>query len=85
MGWMTRIDAHADLMHTMADTLGADLGDALVRGAISAPELRNAVMACTGCEQTGACRDWLRDHAGGAAETPAYCRNHDLMDRLRGA
>lgn len=85
MGLFSKVDHHSGLMHRMADTVGADLSLALQHGKLSAPELRNAVMACMGCEETGACGQWLDDNGGaGATETPRYCRNHDLMDRLRG-
>lgn len=84
MRFLTRIDAHADLMHRMADAVQADLTDALVKGRLSAPELRNAVMACTGCEGSDECRTWLEVHQDGAADTPSWCRNRDLLMRLSG-
>jgi len=83
MGLFSKLDRHSGLMHRMADTVGADLATALARGELSAPELRNAVIACTGCEGGAECGQWLDDHGAGAADTPSYCRNHDLLDRLR--
>lgn len=83
MGLFSKLDHHSGLMHRMADTLGADLSMALVEGRLSPNELRGAVMSCMGCEETGACGQWLDDHGAGAQETPTYCRNHDMLDRLR--
>ncbi len=83
MGLFSKLDRHAGLMNRMADTVGANLGDALARGDLSAIELRNAVVRCTGCEGAGDCGQWLDDHGAGAADTPSYCRNHEMLDRLK--
>jgi len=84
MKLFSKIDHHYDLMSRMADTVQADIGAALVSETVTGQELRNAVIACTGCEGGEECPDWLASHTEGAADTPQYCRNRDLMLRLRG-
>lgn len=49
MGLFSKLDRHSGLMGRMADTVGANLGNALARGDLSGQELRNAVVQCTGC------------------------------------
>lgn len=84
MGMIDRIDRHATLMHRMSDTVGAGLGDALVEGRLSAEALRGAVLSCTRCDSVGDCMQWLAEHADTPAqETPEYCRNRELLARLR--
>lgn len=84
MGLFKKLDTHADLMSRMADTVGADLGAALIDGRLDAQGLRSAVMSCTACDCEVACQHWLDQNAEGAAATPDYCRNGALLDRLRG-
>ena len=79
---LSRIDKHADLMGRMADTVGADLAEAMQRGDLTPEEYRSAVLSCTSCREAGSCQGWLEDHADGAAETPDYCRNKSLLDAL---
>ncbi|MCL4674765.1 MAG: hypothetical protein KJZ59_01740 [Pararhodobacter sp.] len=83
MGLIAKLDHHFDLMTRMADTVHADLGDALVSDRLTSSELRNAVLACTGCEGGKDCPDWLKEHSEGSEETPEYCRNRDLLLRLK--
>lgn len=82
MGLLSRLDRHADLVHRMAERLGIDLVEATQRGEVSEEALRSVVLTCTGCHQTGDCESWLAEHSGGANETPDYCRNKDLLNRL---
>lgn len=80
---MQKIDRHANLMHRMAETVGADLGDALVSGRLSGQQVRSAVIRCSGCAHADECVGWLGDHAGGAEAAPSFCRNAGLLARLR--
>lgn len=82
MGLLTRLDRHADLVGRMADTLGVDLVEAAQRGDIGEGSLRNAVHTCMGCTQPGACESWLDAHSQGASETPDFCRNKAMLDRM---
>ncbi|GAB4261403.1 MAG: hypothetical protein Kow0013_05910 [Pararhodobacter sp.] len=83
MGLFDRIERHATLVNRMADTVHADLAEALQRETLTALDLRNAVMNCVGCEAPDACEHWLEEHPAGASDTPDYCRNRELMQRLR--
>lgn len=83
MGFLKKLDHHSGLIGTMADTVHVDLTEALQYGRITPMDLRNAVMACMGCEADGDCQDWLAEHREGARDTPAYCRNREMMLRLQ--
>jgi hypothetical protein len=84
MNMFQKLDHHAGLVNRMAETVGADLGDAIIAGTLSGQGLRAAVMSCCACDSTDACQDWLAAHADGAAEAPCYCRNRDLLAGLSG-
>ena len=84
MTMVNRIERHTDLMHGMADTVGVDLGDALLDGRLAPDELRSAVLRCTGCEAAEVCGQWLADNADSNPDAaPGYCRNADLFARLQ--
>lgn len=85
MGFLTKMDRHSGLIGSMAETVHADLTEALQHGRITAQDLRNAVLSCMGCEGAGDCEHWLDEHAAGADDTPAYCRNREMMLRLQSA
>ncbi|MFD1911448.1 DUF6455 family protein [Halodurantibacterium flavum] len=89
---LTRLDRHATLVGRMAETTGIDMADALVTGRLSGPSLRGAVLRCCGCDKAEACQGWLdaqergrqeRQAGAAPATAPDYCRNRDLMARLR--
>ena len=74
---------HAALMGRMAQTLGVDLDEAELRGALP-PEMRDdMVLACTGCADPMGCRKWLAANDK-ADRAPGYCRNADELVDLRG-
>jgi len=83
MGLMDKLDRHSTLMNRMGDTVNVDLAEAMADNKISGYELRNAVMACMGCEGSNTCPDWLKAHDKGAPDTPEYCRNQSLFERLK--
>lgn len=86
MKLMDKLDRHADLMQRMADTVGADLGQAMQDGRLSAEGLRSAVLRCTSCDSVGACEHWLEAQEAGTIDAaPGYCRNADLLERLQHA
>jgi len=72
---------HAGLMEQMAETVGADLHEAVAEHRLSAADYRTAVIRCTTCEGAEECAQWMESHAGAEA-APAYCRNGDLLERL---
>ena len=77
---MTRMDEQAELMGRMAERAGADLGAALIAGAIDGQSLRSAYFRCYACGATEACRS----HLGTEATTPPdFCRNADLLQAIR--
>jgi hypothetical protein len=82
MLWMDRFDKHADLVGRMAETLGVDLGEQMMRGSLPPTEMRSAVMACIGCKEAGDCVTWLEAHAEGSDVTPSYCRNKERLQAL---
>ena len=85
MGLFSKLDKHSGLIGTMAETVHVDLTEAMANGQLSGQELRNAVMACMGCEGVCDCAEWLEAHKAGADATPSYCRNAGLMARLQQA
>lgn len=84
MNLFQKLDRHADLVNRMADTVGADMGQALLEGRLTGQELRGMVLNCCACEGAGDCPDWLADHKAGAEAAPGYCRNRDTLAELRG-
>lgn len=85
MGLFSKLDRHAELMQRMSDTVGVDLGEAVMRGTLSPQGLRGAVVSCMACEGGSKCGDWLDNHPAGSDTTPCYCRNQDLLGRLKEA
>lgn len=82
MTLMNRFDTHADLVNRMAETLGVDLGEQMLRGNLPPQDMRSTVVACMGCKQPGACADWLDAHPEGSDVTPSYCRNKERLEAL---
>jgi hypothetical protein len=77
-----KLTLHANLVSEMGRVTGADLGEALVRGDLTAEGLRTAVVRCTGCADADGCAHWLAEHAEGAEAPPSVCENGDLFRRL---
>ena len=74
-------DRHQGLMTRMAETLGADLEAAELRGDLP-PEMRDEMLsACTGCSDPRGCQHWLDTHHKAEA-APDYCRNGALLRHL---
>lgn len=74
-------ETHEALMDEMARTLGADLDEAELRGALPPEERAGLLLSCTGCSDPGGCREWLSAH-GHADEAPEFCRNGDHLQAL---
>jgi hypothetical protein len=68
------------LFHTMVEKLG--MREALHSRPNSASVLRRADTRCSNCGEKKACSGWLAAHEH-ADETPGYCSNHDLFERLK--
>ncbi len=75
---------HADLVDKMAETLGIDLEEAVLRGNMEFDEVSDAVLRCTGCSNPDHCAGWLAAHSSDQQDAaPGYCRNLDLFNRLK--
>ena len=83
MGLAKRIDRHATLFQNMADTVHADLGESLLDGKIDGQGLRAAVFQCMTCDSADECPQWMEAHPDGAENAPEYCRNRQLLQRLK--
>ncbi len=73
---------HADLVDKMATTLGVDLQEAAIEGALEFDEISDAVLRCTKCPNPGHCESLLAQNQA-ASKTPEYCRNQELLSRLK--
>lgn len=73
---------HAALVDRMASALGIDLEEAALSGRLAMDEISEAVLRCTGCADPGQCSAWLAVPVKAEA-APGFCRNRDLMTRLR--
>ncbi|TDE36690.1 DUF6455 family protein [Antarcticimicrobium sediminis] len=71
---------HAALVDQMVSALGADLEEAALAGRVTIDEISDAVLRCTGCNNPAHCASLV---AARVEVAPAYCRNRDLMARLR--
>ena len=81
MNMFDRFDRHARLVERMADTLGVDLAEELMRGRVMPSDLRSNVVRCMGCERTQECGVWLEAHPDGARMAPNFCRNKEQLER----
>ena len=74
---------HAGLLDRMATANGVDLEQSIIDGRASVDDLTDAVLSCTRCSDPAHCSDWLARQTQPVAAPPSYCRNADLMARLR--
>lgn len=79
------IKKHAQLVDHMANALGLDLEEQMLRGKLTFSQLDDAVLSCTGCTQPCACATWLKTQDTVAPNPPFYCRNADLFHELNTA
>lgn len=80
---------HAALVDRMAETLGVDLEEAVMRGQMAPGALPDMVLRCTSCANPDGCEAWLEQQraasvaeAPRAATTPYFCRNAGTFDGL---
>lgn len=80
---------HAALVDRMAETLGVDLEEAVLRGHLSSDNLPDMVLRCTGCANPEGCEAWLDKQQQAATAndarattTPYFCRNAGVFDVL---
>lgn len=74
---------HADLVDRMASATGVDLEEAALRGRISLDEIADSVLRCVGCADPDHCQGVLARKGQATITPPGYCRNSDLLARLR--
>ena len=74
-----RFERHERLFRRMADRNGADLDLALLVGAATEGELRDATHACMGCTGPSRCEAVLD---GGVTGIPSFCRNKEMIREL---
>lgn len=79
MNFLMRIDRRAVLMDQMIAKLG--LSQAIKKLADRPNVLRRATLRCHTCSQGAACAAWMAN-CRNPTEAPAYCKNHDLFERL---
>lgn len=79
----TDFKRHAQLVDHMANTLGLDLEEQMLRGKLTFSQLDDAILTCTGCTQPCACEAWLASQDQVAPMPPEYCRNVPLFEELR--
>ncbi|MEO0667386.1 MAG: DUF6455 family protein [Pseudomonadota bacterium] len=77
-----RLKRHAALVDDMAETRGIDLQDASLRAGLTPDDLADMVHRCAGCTQPDTCAQWLAAQVGTVSETPSFCRNADVFDKL---
>ncbi len=80
-----KYEQHSELMQSMANAIGVDMGKAVLRDELRHFPYRDLVFRCTRCTHVEACKGWVADQDGRAAETPEYCRNKGILDNLRQA
>ena len=73
----------SEMLQCMADTIGVDLGKAMLRHDMQAYPYRDMVFRCTRCSGVEACDAWLSEYKGPVSETPDYCRNKGILEKLR--
>lgn len=74
---------HADLVDRMANALGIDLEEKIMRGKLQIDTLGEAVLRCTGCADPCGCEQWLAAQVEVAEQAPSMCRNAELFDGLK--
>lgn len=80
MGIFTRILRHGDLFEGMVRKL--QLNDHMAGLPHSAEVYRRAANRCLSCGEGDACEEWLKS-SDAPVEAPSYCRNHDMLLRLK--
>lgn len=79
----TQLARHAQLVDHMANALGVDLDEQMLRGNLRQSQIEDAVLSCTNCTRPGACESRLASAQDAASKAPGYCRNAALFDALR--
>lgn len=73
---------HAGLVDDMARMLDIDLQEAAIEGGISIDQISDAVVRCADCPNPIHCQNLLQN-ADALDRAPEYCRNQELLHKLR--
>lgn len=74
---------HFKQLRAVAKRAGADLGEALHEGQITAAEYSEAITRCRAASCLQACVDWQGETAADHREIPAFCANRAIFEHLR--
>jgi hypothetical protein len=80
LSFFNRLSTNSELMQGMFSRLG--VRDWFAENGGGPEALRRAALRCASCTDTQACATWLEGHAT-AEHTPSFCRNHDLVERIK--
>jgi hypothetical protein len=72
---------HASLVDGMANHLGVDLEEWVMRGALEPDQIPDLVLRCTNCTDPDGCAKLLSATAA-LEEAPGYCVNRDTLAEL---
>lgn len=78
----TLLRKHASLVDRMADRLGVDLEEGVLRGEIAPDLLPDLVLRCTKCTDPEVCARLLDDPKHFEA-APSYCVNRETLEKMR--
>mgnify|MGYP000409029411 CR=1 FL=1 len=60
MNLFKKLDQRTELMTTMSEKLGLDLGEEMANFHLSPEHYRAAVLRCARCQSVGECRAWQK-------------------------
>lgn len=80
LSFFNRLSTNSELMQGMFSRLG--VRDWFAEHGGGPQALRRAALRCASCTDTEACAAWLDGNAS-AEHAPAFCRNHDLVERIK--
>lgn len=83
MSQQDRLKRHAALVDHMAAAMGVDLEEELFRGTLTPDQIPDAVLRCTACTDPEYCQSWLDNQQGTAETPPGFCRNTDVLTKIR--
>lgn len=76
-------ERHSELVQCMAETIGVDLTEKIMRDPEALASFSKMVTRCSNCALVEACEVWLSEYKGPVSETPGYCLNKSTLEKLR--
>jgi len=77
-----KLKHHAELLDGMAEIAGVDLQEAAIDAGLTPDDIATAVLRCAECSDPEHCAKWQAARTG-PSQPPAYCRNGELLERLK--